>query len=180
MLGATDIIDPDERMLARLAELDASLAAKVHGLAMAESDPEIVASLARGYQKIARSLRQTLALKSKLRLDREKARREQPATEPPRDEARIARAREAVGRAVLRVIEAAEIEREEADYLTDVLDDRLRLLAVKGTRDLRGLDEEVSDLCDDLGLDATGWQDLPDPPPRAAAAPAPVEWRSSA
>lgn len=179
---AAAITDPDELALARLAELDASLAEKLHGLAMAESDPEIVASLARGYQRIARSLRQTLALKASLKREREKALREQPFPEPVRDEARTLRARGAVGRAVRRVIAAAEIEREEADYLTDLLEDRLRQRGAKGTLGLMGLDEEVRELCDDFGLDADDWRSLPDPPDGSGsdALEAPDEWRSSA
>lgn len=177
---AAPITDPDELALARLAELDASLAEKLHGLAMAESDPEIVASLARGFQRIARSLRQTLALKAKLKRDRENALRGLPAPELVRDEARIERAREAAGRAVRRVIAAAEIEREEADYLTDLLEDRLGHLAAKGTLGLQGLDEEVRELCEDFGLDADDWRSLPDPPDGVGAVEAPDEWRSSA
>ena len=186
MSDAADIIDPDERMLARLAELDASLAEKLHGLAMAESDPEIVASLARGYQRIARSLRQTLALKAKLKGDRERALREQPwpmsVSGPVRDEARTLRAREAVRRAVRRVIAAAEIEQEEADYLTDLLEDRLDHLAAKGALGQKGLDDEVRDLCEDFGLDSDDWRSLPDPPDDdgPGALEAPEEWRSSA
>ncbi|MET0271438.1 MAG: hypothetical protein ABW360_00460, partial [Phenylobacterium sp.] len=69
MSEATPFIDRDEAMLAELAELDLALARKVQACAMAAEDPETVGALARSYQRVARSLRQTLALKAKLKRD---------------------------------------------------------------------------------------------------------------
>ncbi|MFN3582446.1 hypothetical protein [Phenylobacterium sp.] len=76
MTEAAHIADADERMLGRLAELDLAAAERVHGRLMAAEEADEVADLGRAYQRLARSLRQTLALKAKLKLDRERAGRE--------------------------------------------------------------------------------------------------------
>ncbi len=59
-------IDRDAQMLARLAELDLSAAEHVHGRLVATEETAQIDVLGRTYQRIARSLRQTLALKAKL------------------------------------------------------------------------------------------------------------------
>lgn len=64
--------DRAQVLLAELAELDMALARKVHAAAMAAEEPQALADLARGYQRLARSARQTLALAAKLDLDRAK------------------------------------------------------------------------------------------------------------
>jgi len=76
MTEAADIADADERMLGRLAELDLAAAERVHGRLMDAEGADEVADLGRAYQRLARSLRQTLALKAKLKLDRERAARD--------------------------------------------------------------------------------------------------------
>lgn len=76
MTEAADIAGTDERMLGRLAELDLAAAERVHARLMDAEGPGEVADLGRAYQRLARSLRQTLALKAKLRLDRERAARD--------------------------------------------------------------------------------------------------------
>jgi hypothetical protein len=63
---------PDQAMLAELAEMDLALARKAHAAAMAADEPDAITHLSRAYQRLARSLRQTLALKAKLALDRER------------------------------------------------------------------------------------------------------------
>jgi hypothetical protein len=69
MSDAALTLDRDEAMLAELGEMDLSLARKLHGAAMAAEDPADIATLARAYQKAARSLRQSVALKAKLKRD---------------------------------------------------------------------------------------------------------------
>ena len=69
--------DRDEEMLARLAEFDLSAAERVHGRLMAAEAAGEIAELGRTYQRIARSLRQTLALKARLKRERAQA---QPAS----------------------------------------------------------------------------------------------------
>ncbi|WP_337188464.1 hypothetical protein, partial [Phenylobacterium sp.] len=73
--------------LDRLAALDLSAAEKAHGALMA-AEPEDVPALAIAYQRLARCLRQTLALKDRLRRSRP-----EPARGPGRlDPDRMARA----------------------------------------------------------------------------------------
>jgi len=69
MTEATPPIDRDAEMLARLAELDMAAAEHVHAKLMAASDTDEIADLGRSYQRVSRSLRQTLALKAKLARD---------------------------------------------------------------------------------------------------------------
>jgi hypothetical protein len=64
--------DSDRAMLAELAEMDLALARKLHAVAMAADEPDVTAELSRAYQRQAHSLRQTLALKTKLALDQAK------------------------------------------------------------------------------------------------------------
>ena len=61
--------NPVDEALAELAGLDLSLARHVHAQALATTDPDQINGLGRTYQRIARSLRQTLALKAKLARD---------------------------------------------------------------------------------------------------------------
>ena len=75
-------LDRDDAMLARIAELDLSLAEKLHACAMAADAPGEIASLARAYQKTARSLRQSLALKARLKRDLATDARQTPAPHP--------------------------------------------------------------------------------------------------
>jgi hypothetical protein len=119
-----DITDRDEAMLAELAELDLALAKRVHACAMAAEDPEQVGVLARSYQRVARSLRQTLALKAKLRRDRETDRRANPPPAPRYDATRVARRQDELRVAMRRVI-WDETEGERCDWLFDLLEDRL-------------------------------------------------------
>lgn len=63
-------IDRDAEMLARLAELDMTATEHVHAKLMAATETAEIAELGRTYQRMSRSLRQTLALKAKLARDR--------------------------------------------------------------------------------------------------------------
>ncbi len=65
MSNAPDIVDLDEQMLARLAQLDLTAAERAHGRFMAAEGADEVSDLGRTYQRMARSLRQTLALKAR-------------------------------------------------------------------------------------------------------------------
>ncbi|HEX7887411.1 MAG TPA: hypothetical protein VF474_15660, partial [Phenylobacterium sp.] len=76
-------IDPAEAMLAELAGLDLSLARHVHACAVSTEDPAEVADLARAYQRISRSMRQSLALHARLKRERERDQRDHPPPAPP-------------------------------------------------------------------------------------------------
>ena len=66
----------DEAMLSRLAACDFSAAEKVHAKLMAAEEASEIAELGRAYQRFARSLRQTLALKARLKREAAQAERE--------------------------------------------------------------------------------------------------------
>ena len=176
-------VDPAEAMLAELAGLDLSLARHVHACAVGTEDQDEVADLARAYQRISRSVRQSLALHARLRRERERDQRETPppAPPPPRDAARIAERKAALRRPAQRVVwaEYEDAEAEHADYHFDLIDQRLErlaqddafgLIARDETWDIEPLDDHVVRFCRHIGLPeatALDWRDLPDPPPEA-------------
>lgn len=61
----------DDAVLREVAAMDLALARKHFAEAMAESDPQISAELGRAYQRVARSLRQSIALRARLAQDAE-------------------------------------------------------------------------------------------------------------
>jgi hypothetical protein len=158
-------LDRDDAMLARLAEMDLSLAEKLHAAAMASEKSEETADLARVYQKVARSLRQSIALKHRIKRDVAQASRGAPS---PQHQARVENRITMVRRAVTRVI-FTETEGEAADWLCSLLEERidLRIRQTAGV-DISTLDETVTEVCEDLNLPretAERWRDLPDPAP---------------
>ena len=77
--AAPSVPDPDELMLARLAEMDMAAAVEAHARKMAAETPEQFNDLGRTYQRMARSARQSIALKARLKREREQpARPERP------------------------------------------------------------------------------------------------------
>lgn len=183
-------VDPAEAMLGQLAGLDLTLARHVHACAMSTEDPAEVAELAKAYQRVSRCMRQSLALRARLKRERERDLRDNPPPppKPRRDPQRIAERQDALRAPVQRVV-WAEYERpddedeDEAGYFFDLLEQRLQ---VRGRDDAFGmvvrdgawveeaLDEHVVRLCRDLGLSelaALQWRDLPDPPPEALLPP---------
>ena len=164
--------DRDDAMLARLAEMDFSLAEKLHAAAMAAEDPAETAELARAYQRTARSLRQSIALRHRFKHEAAQASRGGPSPEETaRVEARVARVRKAVTRVIF-----TETEGEAADWLCNLLDERLDLrIRQSAGVDITALDEMVAEVCEDLNLPADTaerWRDLPDPPPTSPIAAA--------
>ena len=79
MIEDREIPNPVDAALTELAGMDLSLVRHVHAQALATTDPDQINELGRTYQRIARSLRQTLALQAKLareaRADRDATRR---------------------------------------------------------------------------------------------------------
>jgi hypothetical protein len=67
MSEATDIADRGDAMLAELAELALTATRRVHERLMAAEDDAAFHEAGRTFQRLARSLRQTLALKSSWR-----------------------------------------------------------------------------------------------------------------
>lgn len=116
----------EEEILARLAERDLTAVERVHDKLMVAEETAEIAELGRTYTRMARSLRQTLALKAKLTREREEASAKQPG--PPEPElvheglrtvsadqrAQIERARDAV---LLRF----DVERPDWDELDEAM-----------------------------------------------------------
>jgi hypothetical protein len=168
-----DIADRDQQMLAELAELDLALARRVQACAMATEDPDQLANLSRAYQRVARSLRQTLVLKDKLTRNQASDRlraeiRRRPAFHTPTPvERRFDELAAAVGRVIWaeRECETPEEELEEQRLFLR-MDKRLEELADADGFEERLLDEQVAELCAELGLNPANvarWRDLEDP-----------------
>jgi hypothetical protein len=155
----------DEEMLARLAACDLSAAERVHGRLMAAEEASEVAELGRTYQRLARSLRQTLALKAKLKGERDAAAAKDAAPAPAGGVAVARRLRE-VRQAVTRVI-WNEAEREDAADYEEALDELLTDERLRGGVCVETLDDQVARVCLELGLSPDGaerWRELSDAP----------------
>ena len=164
-MDAATTPDRDQAMLAELAELDMALARKLQACAMAAEEPQVLADLARTYQRVARSLRQTLALKARLHRQARDMARDFPPPAPPRDSAHLLKRCDEVGAAVRRIV-FDEKEGEEADYLFELIDDRLRHWVRNDAVGHGDLDGDIATMCLDFGLSAQGaanWRNLPDP-----------------
>ena len=173
MLDALTITEAKAAGPSELAALDLAMARDFAARARVAQDPDTANALARTYQRMGRSYRQSLALKAWLAREIAQADREPPPP-APRDEARIEARIAEVRRPVRRVIWAEHEPAEAADPLDDLsaevfelLDARLDILARDNRFGLEPLDAHVVSLCRSLGLDvslARGWRDLPDPP----------------
>jgi len=172
MLEQLDITAEQAAGLDELAALDLAMAKDFARRAMAEEDPNVAANLARTYQRMARSYRQTLAMKLRLKRDLTRAAAEAPA--PPRDEVKIRGRVDDLRSAIKRVI-WSEFERPDWDEDGDVswafgrLENELDQRAQRDPAFTEpDLDDQVVILCAklDFSLDlARQWRDLPPVPP---------------
>ena len=170
----------DEQMLARLAACDLSAAERVHGRLMAAEATAELAELGRTYQRITRSLRQTLALKARLRRELEQGVRDtttkdaaSPSAPSPAGGVAVARRLREVHAAVARVI-WDEVDREDVEFLDELLAEEISADRLGDDFCSEPLDDHVARLCLSLGLSpegAEGWRDLPDPPDDADEPP---------
>src|SRR5215207_3703096 len=87
MLDALNITEEEAAGLAELARHDLAMARHFAERAHAAEDPAVANRLARSYQRAARSYRQTLALKARLKRDLQRAAAEAPKPEKPIDSA---------------------------------------------------------------------------------------------
>ena len=175
----TEAPSRDEAMLARLAELDLLAAEKAHAKLMAAEEPCEIAELGRTYQRLARSCRQTIALKAKLAREAEAATRPPPATpEPPP----IHNGLKAITPAQRAHIERAaatarlHLERERPDW--DEFDDiEVYEILLELAQDEAFTDTPVEDLVATVleAMDLTPPSDETRPSVPAAAAPAPTD-----
>ena len=125
MSDAAHTLSREEEMLARLAELDLAAAEKAHGKLMYAEEPAEIAEMSRAYQRMSRSLRQTLALKAKLAREREQAAANRPAPgEDPLEHADLRffslQHRACIEQAVAAARPYIERERPDYDELADI------------------------------------------------------------
>ena len=185
MLDALDITAEEAAGLSELAALDLATARRFTERANAAEDPDEANRLARTAQRAARSFRQTLALKVRLKRElaqhgREYSRKAEPEVPdpirqaPPPTPSHLSEVRQAVARVAwseYEALEAPEVERE--DFLDDLLyglDEALRSRARDAAFAAKALDDQVTEVAAELALPeptARKWRDLPDPPPEA-------------
>lgn len=185
--------DRTTQMLDRLAEMDLAAAEHVHAQLLATTEPKAMAELARSYQRLSRCLRQSLALKAKLKREaaQDAAKSAQRRAEPrligdPDDELahewRIEQRFQVIQSGVGAVITAFCAERP--DWLTELYDRFDKVLdGVMLDRFFlhRAEDEQVREICAKLQLPAdlaARWRDLPSPAatPDPATRGAPAPW----
>jgi hypothetical protein len=165
----------DADMLAELAEMDLSAARHVHTQLLAATEPDTVVSLGRAYQRAARSLRQTLALKARMARDAAQAERAASPREPMSDrrETAIIDRECDIQDAVERIL-YAEIPDDE-DYrevLSERFVDELNDWTEEDDFTEVDLDAQVLRACRYLNIPehrAVGWRDLPHPTTEAVA-----------
>ena len=150
---AQEMAERQGRMLAELAELTLGAARELQGRLVAAETPSEAAELGLAFQRVSRSLRQTLLLEAKLAKEARAAEREQAAeAERAREEGfreRKSRLREAVTREIAETCESLEEAEELATAAEAMLDGYVRDPELAGAS-LEALNEA---LCHDLGLD---------------------------
>ena len=168
----------DQQMLGDIAERAYALACKLSDQAMAAETPEATGKIAGDFHRVARTLSQTLTLKTRMAREAERDLRDNPpppAPPPPRDTARIRQRIDDLRQPVRRVIWAEHQDSDDDDiveYFSDLLETRMQLRARDSAFGLEPLDAHIVRLCRDLGLSevaARDWRNLPDPdadPPR--------------
>jgi len=191
MSQAAHIAERRQQMLARLAELDLVAAEAAHASYLEAIDTPEEAEKGRTYQRMGRSLRQSLALHERFernasreaREEAQAARRDailnppvvedEPRRPFPRDIDAANRRASDLRTAVRRVIwsegfEKSELESEQ--QLEGELYRRLEDWLIDERCDdafvTRDLDEHVADICAEMDLDPENtarWRDLPDP-----------------
>lgn len=171
LLFMTDAVAMAERhseILGELSQLGLALARDLQARAVAAADNGAACDLALAFHRVSRSVRQTLALES--RLEREgRARSRDAALDAQREtQARVA-ARRAQVRAVLGRAIWDEAEGDEAEALLEDLEDRLADEALDEAFLTAPLDACLTRLRADLGLTAANHD-----------GPNVVVWRSSA
>jgi hypothetical protein len=208
MWDALDITEEEAQGLAEIARHDLELARDFARRALAAEDDDEANRLARSYQRAARSYRQTLAVKARLKRDLAAAARAQADTPKLRPGgAAVARRIGELRTALLRLSwdeadppetegvatealgsegEASEFEAacEEFACRRESVEAIITQACVKPDFGAAPLDDEVARLGMDLGLHPeviARWRELPDPPQAALDTRADdLDWESSA
>lgn len=198
MLEALDITEEEAQGLAEIARHDLALARDFARRALAAEDNDEASRLARSYQRAARSYRQTLAIKARLKRDLAAAARTDAATPRPKPGGaavarRMGELRTALVRLAWTEAERPETEGEAVDvaeaaetlaWYRDEIEGNLSEACLKDDFLDAPLDDHVASLALRMGFrsdEIARWRDLPDPPKAALAVEAyDDDWRSSA
>jgi len=208
MWDALDITEEEAQGLAEIARHDLELARDFARRALAAQDNDEANRLARSYQRAARSYRQTLAVKARLKRDLAAAARVQADTPKPRPGgAAVARRIGELRTALLRLSwdeadppetealgmqgpgaegRASEFEAacEEFASRREGVEVLISQACLRSDFGEAPLDDDVARLALELGLSAEAigrWRELPDPPQAALDTEADdLDWESSA
>jgi hypothetical protein len=167
--------DPDELALAELTQVGMTLVRDLQARALAAESAADAADIALAFQRVSRSVRQSIALKARLERDRHRQAREDLADAALATGKAVERRRTRIRLAVERAI-WDEAEGEEAERLLDDLDDALETAVLDDDFTLTPVAAQIDALRADLGLSAPGEAAGPDADPY----PARLDWRSSA
>lgn len=125
MSSSPDMAERHGRMLAELSELGLALARDLQGRALAAEAPEEGARLASAFHRVARGVRQSIALEARLARDAERAAREARDDAEGQRSAAVARRRNKVRKTVARMIWMETGSHRQAELSAADLDDRL-------------------------------------------------------
>jgi hypothetical protein len=152
MATPLEMRERQDRILAELCELGLVLARDLQACALAADQASEKADLSLAFQRTSRSVRQTLALESKLERDRRLAEREAYEAVERAETVRAAQRRAQVKLAVERCV-WSEAEGDEAETLLADLDDRLERDALSDAfSDDEPVETHIARLCAELGV----------------------------
>jgi hypothetical protein len=163
----------EKRILGELAELGLSLARAVHERALAAETSAEMTELALAFHRTSRSVRQTLALESKLQRDGARRDREALVEAARAHETGVTRRKHQVRMAVERSI-WTEAEGIEAERLVDELDDLLEEDSLADDFTAEPLEAHIARIRGDLGLSLSAHEGE-DPNRDATASGSPYE-----
>jgi hypothetical protein len=167
-VSETPDIPREMQIIGELAEMDL-VAAKIalRALQGAEDRKELVEA-AKSYRELSLNVRMSLALREQMVKDRRPGAADAEVEKRlwrERDHARIEKRKADLRTALHRVI-WCETEGEKADYLCDLLEERLELHGRSPAFGANTLDDHVRAFCDSFGFppgSGNDWRKLPDP-----------------
>jgi len=140
-------LDRQLALLDRLAEIGLEIAEAI-GAQARSGEPFDAQAAAMAYARVARAVRQTVMLQSRLIADRPAPLKETDHCLTPEDHAK-----DRVARIVHRVIAAEHDDEDRIERLQDEAIERLQDEDIHGAVLTRPMSEMVADICQDLGLD---------------------------
>ena len=152
MPSTADIAREQEEGLALLFQRGLELALKIQEDAMAAESAEERARLGAAFHRIARGVRQTAALRTRLAADARRGEREEQAEVIRLDERRVARRKAQVKARVERLIWTEAESEDAADALLDDLETRLGEDELYGRLAEGEVEAHIARLSEELGL----------------------------